>query len=135
MVQEAVHVATTIDRAAPDVYEYVSDPTNLAAWAAGLAHRDVERVGDQWVVDSPLGRVVVSFARKNAFGVVDHDVTMPNGVTVHNPMRVIPNEDGCDVVFSVRRQPDMTDAAFADDVNAVRTDLETLRRLLESPPR
>jgi hypothetical protein len=124
-------VATTIDRSASDVYEYVSDPTHLSEWAAGLAHAPVERVDDQWVVDSPLGRVVVEFAPANRFGITDHAVTLPDGTTVHNPMRVIANADGCDVVFSVRRQPGMNGADFDADVAAVRTDLDTLRSLLE----
>ena len=34
-------------------------------------------------------------------GVLDHDVTLPSGETVHNPMRVIPDGDGCEVVFTL----------------------------------
>ena len=131
MVQETVHVATTIERSARDVYEYVSDPRHLSDWAAGLAHRPVERVDGQWVVDSPLGRIVVEFAPANDHGIADHEVTLPDGATVLNPMRVMPNADGCDVVFSVRRQEGMSDADFAADVDAVRTDLDTLRSVLQ----
>ena len=87
MVHESVHVSTTIDRPAADVYVYVSNPRKLSSWAAGLAHRDVQLVDGQWVVDSPMGRVVVSFAPSNEFGILDHDVTLPNGDTVRNPMR------------------------------------------------
>ena len=130
MVQETVHVAVTIERSARDVHDYVLDPHHLSEWAAGLAHRPVERVDGQWVVDSPLGRVVVEFAPANDFGVADHVVTLPDGTSVQNPMRVIPNADGCDVVFSVRRQPNMSDSEFAADVDGVRKDLETLRFIL-----
>jgi len=135
MTQETVHVATTVERPAGEVYEFVSDPTRLSTWASGLAHRDVERIDGQWVVDSPLGRIVVAFAEPNDYGIADHDVTLPSGATVRNPMRVIPNGDGCDVVFSARRQADMTDDDFARDVDAVRNDLETLRTLLEGSAR
>ena len=68
-----------IDRPAGDVYDYVSDPLNLSTWAAGLAHQDVQLVDGQWVVDSPMGRVIVAFAPSNDFGVLDHDVTLPAG--------------------------------------------------------
>ena len=124
-------MATTIERSATDVYVYVLDPERLSEWAAGLAHHPVERVDGQWIVESPLGRVVVEFAPANDFGIADHSVTLPDGTTVHNPMRVIPNADGCDVVFSVRRQRDMSDSEFAADVDAVRTDLDTLRSILQ----
>ncbi|HEY0517916.1 MAG TPA: SRPBCC family protein [Ilumatobacteraceae bacterium] len=124
-------MGTTIERSPRDVYEYVSDPRHLSEWAAGLARRPVERIDGQWVVDSPLGRIVVEFAPANDDGIADHVVTLPNGTSVHNPMRVIPNADGCDVVFSVRRQRNMTDSEFADDVAAVRKDLDALRSILQ----
>ncbi len=132
MVKETVHVGTTIDRSARKVYEYISDPRHLSDWAAGLANRPVERIEDQWIVDSPLGRIVVEFAPENDNGIADHVVTLPDGATMNNPLRVIPNSDGCDVVFSVRRQENMSDSDFAEDVDAVRRDLDTLRSILES---
>ena len=98
---------------------------------AGLAHRPVEHIDGQWVADSPLGRVVIAFVACNDLGVVDHDVTRPSGETVTNPMRVIANEDGCDVMFTVRRRSGMDDAELAADVEAVTKDLATLRSLLE----
>ena len=130
-MQESVHVTTTINRPATEVYEYAADPTNLSNWAAGLAHQPVEHIDGQWVADSPLGRVVVAFVAPNDLGVVDHDVTLPSGETVTNPMRVIANENGCDVMFTVRRRPGMDDAELASDVEAVTKDLATLRSLLD----
>jgi hypothetical protein len=127
MTAESSHVATSIDRPAGDVYAFVTDPRNLPRWAAGLAERDVELVDGAWVADSPMGRVSVSFAPRNGFGVADHDVILPTGEVVTNPMRVLPNGDGCDVVFTVHRRAGMTADEFAADVAAVRADLETLR--------
>ena len=131
MVHESVHVSTTIDCPAGDVYDYASNPENLSRWAAGLAHQDVQLVDRQWVVESPMGRVIVAFAPPNDFGIVDHDVTLPDGETVRNPMRVIPNGDGCDVIFTVRRRSGMSEADLAADVEAVTADLATLRSLME----
>ena len=130
MVHESVHVSTRIDRSARDVYDYASNPVNLSSWAAGLAHQEVQLVEGNWVADSPMGRVVVAFAPPNDFGILDHDVTLPDGETVRNPMRVIPNGDGCDVVFTVRRRPGMSEKDFAADVDAVTADLAALRTLM-----
>ena len=124
-------MTTTIDRPAREVYEYAAEPTNLSDWAAGLAHQPVQHIDGQWVMESPMGRVVVAFVARNDLGVLDHDVTLPSGETVTNPMRVIANEDGCDVTFTVRRRPGMDDAELARDVEAVTRDLATLRSLLE----
>jgi hypothetical protein len=131
MVYDSIHVSTSINRPAGDVYDYAANPVNLSSWAAGLAQQDVQLIDGQWVVDSPMGRVVVAIAAKNDFGVVDHDVTLPAGETIRNPMRVIPNGDGCDVVFTVRRRSGMSETDFAGDVDAVAADLAALRALME----
>ena len=124
------HLSTHIDRPAQDVYTYASNPANVPEWAAGLGG-SIEQVDGDWVADSPMGRVVVKFAESNEYGVVDHEVTLPSGETVYNPMRVIPDGDGCEVVFTIRRRPDMTDDDFSRDANAVQADLGTLKNLLE----
>ena len=132
MMHESVHVGVFIDRTAEEVYAYITDPSNLSRWAAGLARSPLRQEDDQWVADSPLGRVVVCFVGPNELGVADHDVTLASGETVTNPMRVVANGDGCDVVFSVRRRPEMTDADFAADVDAVTRDLAALRDVMEA---
>jgi len=128
------HVTVAIARPADTVYAYASDPAHLVAWAAGLTTATLEPVDGRWVTDSPMGRITIDFAPPNEYGVLDHDVTMPSGETVYNPMRVIADGDGCEVVFTVRQRPGMSDAEFAADIAAVRADLETLRDLMESPP-
>jgi Polyketide cyclase / dehydrase and lipid transport len=131
MVLESAHVSTTIDRPAEDVYAYASDPRNLSKWAAGLARHEVELLDGVWVAESPMGRVTVEFAPSNPFGVLDHEVTLPSGETVSNPMRVFPNSDGCDIVFTVHRRAGMSASEFAADADAVAADLATLRDLME----
>lgn len=79
-----------------------------------------------------MGRVSFAFAPRNDFGVLDHDVTLPSGQTVHNPCRVISDGDHCEVVFTLRQRPDMTDEDFARDADAVAADLSTLKSLLEA---
>jgi hypothetical protein len=124
------HVSVRIGRSAAEVYEYARQPANLPAWAAGLGG-DVAQVGGQWIVDSPMGRVAVAFVPRNDFGVLDHTVTLPTGEAVYNPMRIIPDGDGCEAVFTVRRQRGMSDADFQRDADAVSADLRTLKQVLE----
>jgi hypothetical protein len=124
------HVSTHIDRPAQEVYDFASDPTNLPQWAAGLG-ASVERVDGQWVAQSPMGRVVVAFATRNDFGVLDHDVTLPSGETVYNPMRVTVDGTGCEVVFTVRRRPGISDDDFERDASAVSADLAALKSVME----
>jgi len=130
-VSESRHLSTHIARPAAEVYAFVTDPARLPEWAAGLGG-SIERRDGRWVAESPMGQVEVRFAPQNQFGVADHDVTLPDGRTFANPMRVLADDSGCEVVFTLRRQPDMTDEAFESDASAIRTDLETLKRLLEA---
>ncbi|MGW5350646.1 SRPBCC family protein [Streptomyces sp. NPDC004031] len=129
---ESRHLAVRIARPAADVYAYAADPTHLPAWAHGLSGA-IRQEGEVWIADSPMGRVTVAFAPPNDFGVLDHDVTLPTGETVHNPVRVLPDGDStAEIVFTLRRLPGMTDAGFATDAATVTADLERLRGLLEA---
>ncbi|GAA2574920.1 MULTISPECIES: SRPBCC family protein [Streptomyces] len=130
--KESRHLGIHIDRSAADVYAYASDPANLPAWAHGLG-ATIEKVADTWIADSsPLGRVTVAFTPDNDLGVLDHRVTLPSGETVHNPVRVIADGTGSEVVFTLRRQPGTTDADFERDAGLVAADLARLKGLLES---
>ena len=125
------HVSVYIARRPADVYEFASDPRNLPRWASGLARSEVKQDGDTWIADAPFGKVRVRFAERNPFGVMDHDVELESGVTVHNPMRVVPNGDGSEFVFTLIRQPAMSDEEFARDRGTIEKDLKTLKNLLE----
>ncbi|MTB87884.1 SRPBCC family protein [Aeromicrobium sp. zg-629] len=112
------------------VYEFAADPANLPLWAGGLAQTEVEVRGDALVAQSPMGEVTVRFVPHNDLGVLDHDVTLPSGTTVTNPLRVLAHPDGAEVLFTVR-QIELTDEEFERDCQLVEQDLETLRGLLE----
>jgi hypothetical protein len=129
MPARIVHIG--VARSADDVYAFASDPRNMPRWASGLAG-GLEPDGDDWIADGgPLGQVRVRFADANGFGVIDHTVTMPDGQAVLNALRVTPNGDGCEVAFTVLRQPSQDDAAFETDAAHVLKDLQTLKELME----
>ena len=130
-MHDVQHISVSIARPPAEVYEFASDPRNMSRWAAGLARFEIKKAGDEWIADAPFGKVRVRFAPRNSFGVMDHDVTLESGVTVHNPMRVMPNGDGSEFVFTLIRRPEMSDEQFAKDKAAVEHDLKTLKQLLE----
>ncbi|TQC41909.1 SRPBCC family protein [Rhodococcus sp. WS4] len=130
MTTESTHVSVFIARSAADVYAYAGDPANLPTWAAGLS-TTITRDGDRWLADSPMGQVSVTFAPTNDYGVLDHYVTLPDGDTVYNPVRVIPDGDHSEVVFTIRRRDGVTAEEFAQDAAAVTADLQRLKALLE----
>lgn len=130
-VTESRHLSEHIARPASVVYDFVIDPRNLPRWAPGLG-AEIEEEHGRWYVETGMGRVEIRFAERNPFGVLDHDVTLPSGETFYNPMRVTPDGANAEVVFTLRRQPDMSDADFDRDAKTVAADLALLKKLLET---
>lgn len=132
MTTDTAHLGERISRPADEVYAYVADPAHLAAWAPGLGST-VEQVDGEWFVVGGTGRARVEFAPANAFGVLDHVVTPVSGEAFLNPLRVVPyGDDGCEIVFSVRRLPGTSDGEFTRDCGLVAADLARLRKILEA---
>ncbi|WP_286345433.1 SRPBCC family protein [Frondihabitans sucicola] len=131
MTWHVEHVTRTI-RATPEAVALVAgDPAQLPRWAAGLSS-GIRREGEHWITDSPMGAVEVRFTGPVEAGILDHDVILPDGTTVRNPFRVLSNDDGSEVVFSVFQRDGMSDDEFAADVRAVGDDLARLAGLVES---
>ena len=127
---ESQHLSVHIRRSVDAVYDYAANPENLPEWAAGLSS-GISLVAGDWVSDSPMGRVIVEMIEPNTLGVLDHWVTTPEGDAFYNPVRVIEADGGCEIIFTLRRQPGMSDDAFEADAIAVVTDLTTLKGILE----
>jgi hypothetical protein len=131
MTFKSRHISVSINRPAEMVYEFASNPANLPKWATGLSGGSIKNINGDWIAESPMGRVKVKFADKNKFGILDHDVTLPSGETIYNPMRVFPNKDGSELIFSLYQRPGMSDREFRDDEELVKADMERLKALIE----
>jgi hypothetical protein len=123
-------IAVRIDRPFDKVYEFLVEPTNWNQWAFGLG-RNIRHSQDGWTADSDSGVARVQFTPRNTFGVVDHTVIRPSGQRVYVPMRLIANGSGCELLFTLFREPHMSDARFASDAGFVQRDLNGLKRLCE----
>lgn len=127
---DAQHISQTIHRDPSDIAVFAGNPANLPQWAAGLS-TGIRNDAGRWITDSPMGEVEVNFRSGIEFGILDHDVIFSDGTTVHNPLRVLHNDDVSEVVFTVYRLPNVSDEDFARDTVAVQKDLERLRDVLE----
>jgi hypothetical protein len=128
------HIVSEALKVRPDVvYEFVRRMDNLPRWASGLAG-GISQVNGAWFAESPMGRVKVTMAPTNAFGVLDHDVMLADGSTVHNAFRVTPAGEGSLLAFVLVRGSGVDTAAFQQDVAHVAGDLKTLKTLLEASP-
>ncbi len=127
---EARHIAVSINRPADEVYAFASNPKNLPKWATGLGGA-IRKEGGEWVADSPMGKLKIRFAESNPFGILDHVVVLESGAAFRNPMRVLSNGRRSEIVFTLFRQPGMTDEKFEEDAKWVEKDLGILKELLE----
>jgi predicted enzyme related to lactoylglutathione lyase len=114
---EAHHISVSIERPPAQVYAFAVNLSNLPRWASGLA-----------AVKS------VRFVEENSLGVLDHEVTLDSGQTVHNPMRVVPNEGGSELTFTLLRRREGSPEEFAADVATIQQDLSKLKQLVETQP-
>ena len=124
-----IHIS--IARPWDEVYAFAADPRKLALWASGLA-AGLEQDGEDWIGDGgPIGKVRIRFTPPNPFGILDHTVTMADGTVVANPMRVIVNGKGAEVVFTLFRREDQDNEAFEADAAHIFRDLQRLKEILE----
>ena len=120
----------TINCAPKKVYEFVSNPEKMPEWAKAFCLAVTKQNGE-WVMKTPHGAAAIRFAPQNEYGILDHYVKVAPGVEVYVPMRVVPNEKGSEVIFTLFRMPQMTEEDFARDIEWVTRDLTSLKEVLE----
>ena len=123
-------ITVFIDAPVERVYAFASNPENLPRWVPSF-FRSIRRDHEAWIVDSPLGEACFSFVAINSFGVLDHHIRLPSGLEFYNPMRVIANGTGSEIMLTLFQTAAMSETDFARDAAAVRNDLELLKGLLE----
>lgn len=131
---EVRNITVSIHRSPSDVYAFVSNGENIPRWATGLGE-GIRREDGEWLARGPVGNVRLRFTPPNDLGVADHDVVLETGVTVHNPLRVLPNGTGSSVIFTLMRLPGVSEQQFNEDARTVEKDLTILKGLLEQPSR
>lgn len=130
VVLKAQTVTETVATPPDAVYDFARQMDKLPLWASGLA-AGVTQENGEWFTQSPMGRVKVEMVPHNDLRVLDHEVTLPNGVKVHNAFRVTPALEYSVLTFVVLKMPGTTEEDFAKDVAHVTSDLQKLRQLLE----
>jgi hypothetical protein len=121
-------LSISIKRPAAQVYAFASNPDNLPRW---ISSARVKKSGDAWIMETPTGPIRIRVVAKNEFGVLDHVATLPDGQEILNPIRVVPNSTGSEVVFTLFQTAEMSDQRFAEDTASVEADLRSLKSVLE----
>jgi len=127
---EARTITVRIDRPFATVFDFLADPTSWNQWAFGLG-KNIRQSKDGWIADSGGGIAKVRFTPRNNFGVADHTVIRSSGQRVYVPMRLIVNGSGCELLFTLFREPNMSPTQFDSDAEFVQRDLNRLKSLME----
>ncbi len=124
-------LSVSISRKPADIARFVADPRNLPQWAGAFC-KSVRKDGDRWVVETDEGAFGLRFMASVEQGILDHVVEIADDVLVQVPMRVVPNGEGSEVLFTLFRLPAMTEFRWQRDLEMVSADLQRLKQVMES---
>jgi len=113
-----------------DIAAYVADANNMPQWAGGFC-KSVKKTGEDWAVETGEGEVGLKFLGPTSAGILDHVVTLSPEMQVYVPMRVVPNEEGSEVLFTLFQPPAMTEFRLQQDIALVKADLKRLKQVIE----
>lgn len=129
MTYKVRNISVSIERSVNDVYRYASDPTNFPHWVKFIT--SIRKENTQWVATTDQGEIKIKFSPENEFGILDHTVTLVSGETVESPLRIVSNNDGCEVIFTLFWMPGRSEQEFREDGALVESDLITLKQIME----
>jgi len=107
----------------------LSDAQRLPDWAPAFA-RAVEPAGPDWLIDSGGSRLRIRMRVSLEYGTVD--LVRPEDPRRGARMRVLDNEDGSVVLFTLVFPTGVDDEAIAQQMAIVETELRTIRDLCEA---
>ena len=125
------HISISIERPNNEVYQFASSPENFPKWLAFIKSMSKES-GNTWRAETDMGPTSIKLIPANDLGIIDHTVTLEDGTIVHNPLRVIQNKTGSEVIFTLFQMPEKTNEEFEADSDLVKADLATLKKILEN---
>ncbi len=125
-------ITVSIARPFEEVYEFLAEPLNLPTWTVAI-ERIEHRRGNDWAAATPEGEIIIRYATRNKHGVLDYSVRRPGESEAYIiPLRVFANDDGAELTFTHYQRRGMSDELFNSEAEWVRSDLLTLKTLLET---
>ena len=121
----------TISIAAPPetVLELLGDARRLPDWAPAFSLA-VEPAGEDWLIDSGAGQLRVRVRVSPEHGTVD--LLRPNDPSRGARMRVLSNEDGSELLFTLVFPAAADEKSIAQQMTTVEAELRAVRDLCEA---
>ena len=124
-------VSVTIDAAPKQVSADLMNVESHPEWGTEFFSEGVEDLGDgSWRVNIPMmgGNARMRIDGNEALGIIDMYIA-PEGVPFGAPLpvRVVPNGDGSDVLFTLTRLPGQTDEDWQAGIASMQRELTRLK--------
>ena len=116
---------------AQTAYDFIKDLSNLSQWATSFVS-DVSIENGVASLKQDDGELKLQFVQQNIFGVLDHVITLPSGAQIYQPMRVLPNAGGSEVILTLLESIDLKGEKLKKEAELMQNDLENLKALLEA---
>lgn len=120
-----------IARPVAEVYEFLLEPRNYPRWAASLGGRFENIGGRDWLAETPHGPVTIRFAERNGLGVLDHAVFREGEEPTMRMMRVVPNGEGSELIYTIFKRDELSVEAFESEIEWTTTEMSVLKTYLE----
>jgi len=126
-------ISISIARPVAEVYDYLADPSKLPEWTMALGPSLRPLGPESWIAEEPTletGPITISFCPRNRFGVLGREIAYA-GRVLPLPMRVVANGEGSEVTITLFLRHDDSEERIESELEWIRTDLMTLKALLE----
>jgi uncharacterized protein YndB with AHSA1/START domain len=130
VVDRAETRSITIAAAPEAVLDVVADARRLPEWAPRFAQA-VRPDGDEWLVDTGAGELRIALRVSRELGTVDP--LRPGGPPRGAFLRVVPNHDGAELLFTLFFPDGTGEAAVAEQMATVEAELQTVGELSTAP--
>lgn len=134
--QETATVTMTIDAPPERVIADLADPSSHLEWATEFFSGTAQDQGDgTWQMNVPRmgGPVLMRIGGDTKQGIIDMYLA-PVGARFGPPIpvRVVPNGDGSDVLFTLARMPNQSDQEWSEGLESMKRELTNLKARHES---
>lgn len=124
-------ISVSIARPCDEVFAFLADPETYPRWAAVTGR--FERLEEGlYRADTDSGPRLIAFRNDPRYGILDHAFYQEGEEPRFDPMRVVPNGAGTELIYTFIQREGMDEVLFASTIEWIRTDLLTLKSLLES---
>ena len=123
-------LSVTITRHWLDLYETIWKPDYFPKWVSQLADAPLQAENGYWKTRGAGGTLKVRFTEHNSFGVMDYWIDNGFAKEVYMPMRIVPNQEGAQVLLTLFRQPFTSDEKFQQELALLQQNLQRLYDLV-----